>query len=83
MYSSRTKTKEEPLTRLETLTHELTVELLERIQFQYDNGYFINSDLVHETASELFEDNSELQSLVDDVDDYLVDDVIGNIALNL
>ncbi len=68
---------------LKELTHELTVELLERIQFQYDNGYFINSDLVHETATELFDDCPELMEMVDDVDDFLVDDVIGNISLNL
>jgi len=73
------------MTRLETLTHELTVELLERIQFQYDNGYFISQDLVHETVTELFESMTELVSMIpnDDVDDYLVDDVIGNVSLNL
>ena len=73
------------MTRLETLTHELTVELLERIQFQYDNGYLISQDLVHETVTELFESMTELVSMIpnDDVDDYLVDDVIGNVSLNL
>ena len=75
------------MTRLETLTHQLTVELVENLQTQYDEGNFISQDVVHQTASEVLEEHTELLTLIgDDEDeriDFLLDDVIGNIALNL
>lgn len=75
------------MTRLETLTHDLLVELVENLQTQYDEGNFISQDVVHQTASEVLEEHTELLTLIgDDEDeriDFLLDDVIGNIALNL
>ena len=84
-YTTRVKTKEEPLNRLQELTHELTVALVENLQTQYDEGNFISQDVVHQTATELFEESDELVSMIheDDMADFLLDDVIHNIAINL
>ena len=57
----------------------------ESIQECYDDGNYVSQDVVHQTAMELFQEDEELVAMIDkdDVLDFLLDDVIGNIAINL
>ncbi len=59
--------------------------LCESIQECYDDGNYVSQDVVHQTAMELFQEDEELVAMIDkdDVLDFLLDDVIGNIAINL
>ena len=59
--------------------------LCESIQECYDDGNYVSQDVVHQTAMELFQEDEELVSMIDedDVTDFLVDDVINNISINL
>ena len=60
--------------------------LCESIQECYDDGNYVSQDVVHQTAMELFQEDEELAAMFDDEDDirdFLLDDVIGNISINL
>ena len=74
------------MTRLEELTQELTVELCENIQTQYDDGYMISQDVVYQTFSELLKRYPLLMETIgDDYDDEceFLRDITSNIAMNL
>ncbi len=66
-------------------TQNLIVGLCEEMQAFYDSGAYISQDTVHESAMELFLEDSKLVSLIDedDIYDFLIDEVIDKIAINL
>ena len=57
----------------------------ESIQECYDDGNYVSQDVVHQTAMELFQEDEVLVEAIDkdDILDFLLDDVIGNISINL
>jgi len=63
----------------------LIVGLCEMMQEHYDEGNYVSQDVVHQTAMEMFQDDEVLVEAIDkdDVLDFLLDDVIGNISINL
>ena len=66
-------------------TQNLIVGLCEAIQECYDDGNYVSQDVVHQTAMELFQEDEVLVEAIDkdDILDFLLDDVIGNISINL
>ena len=67
-------------------TQNLIEGLCEAIQECYDDGNYVSQDVVHQTASVLFQEDEVLVAMFDDEDDvhdFLLDDVIGNISINL
>ena len=67
-------------------TQNLIEGLRESIQECYDDGNYVSQDVVHQTAMELFQEDEELVAMFDDEDDicdFLLDDVINNISINL
>ena len=66
-------------------TQNLIEGVCEAIQECYDDGNYVSQDVVHQTAMELFEDDEVLVEAIDkdDILDFLLDDVIGNISINL
>ena len=74
------------LTIQQERTQNLIEGLCEAIQECYDDGNYVSQDVVHQTAMEMFEDDEVLVAMFDDEDDirdFLLDDVIGNISINL
>ena len=69
------------------MTTETLIETLEnRLQQVYNEGGYIDQQLVHETAFEEFEEAGgcdEFDVDEDEVKDFLVDEVIGNITICL
>ena len=59
--------------------------LCESIQECYDDGNYVSQDVVHQTASELFQEDEVLVAMIeeDDVCDFLLEEVICNISINL
>ena len=59
--------------------------LCESIQESYDDGHYVSQELVSDTAMELFEEDSILVGLIaeDDVHEFLADDVISMVSINL
>ena len=56
------------------------------IQECYDDGNYLSQDVVHQAASELFQEDEVLVAMFDDEDDmcdFLVDEVISQVAINL
>ena len=66
-------------------TQNLIEGVCEAIQECYDDGNYVSQDVVHQTAMELFQDDEVLVEAIDkdDILDFLLDDVIGNISINL
>ena len=70
------------MTNIETLLQ--TVK--DRLQEEYNEGGFISQDTVHEICFEEFEEMGGAEAFEideDEVTDLLVDDIIGNITLQL
>ena len=69
------------------LNSETLIETLEnRLQQVYNEGGYIDQQLVHETAFEEFEEAGGAEAFgidEDEVKDFLVDEVIGNITICL
>ena len=59
--------------------------LCESIQECYDDGNYVSQDVVHQTASELFQEDEVLVSTIDedDVCDFLLEEVISMVSINL
>ena len=66
-------------------TQNLIEGLCESIQECYDDGNYVSQDVVHQTASELFQEDEVLVAMIeeDDVCDFLLEEVICNISINL
>ncbi len=66
-------------------TQNLIEGLCESIQECYDDGNYVSQDVVHQTASELFQEDEVLVAMIDedDVCDFLLDDVINYVSINL
>ena len=69
------------------LNSETLIETLEnRLQQVYNEGGYIDQQLVHEIAFEEFEEAGGAEAFgidEDEVKDFLVDEVIGNITICL
>ena len=59
--------------------------LCESIQECYDDGHYVSQDIVHDTAMELFLADEKLVAIIeeDEVYDFLVDNVINMVSINL
>ncbi len=59
--------------------------LCESIQECYDDGNYVSQDVVHQTASELFQEDEVLVAMIeeDDVCDFLLEEVISMVSINL
>ncbi len=66
-------------------TQNLIEGLCESIQECYDDGNYVSQEVVHQTASELFQEDEVLVAMIDedDVCDFLLEEVICNISINL
>ena len=67
-------------------TQNLIEGLCEVIQECYDDGNYVSQEVVHQTADAMFQEDEVLVAMFDDEDDvhdFLLDDVIGNISINL
>ena len=58
---------------LQALTQDLIVALCDNVQSRYDYGNLISQDIVHQTASELLEENKALMALIGDDEVSAVD----------
>ena len=59
--------------------------LCESIQECYDDGNYVSQEIVQQMAMEMFLEDEVLVNAIDedDITDFLVDEVIGNISINL
>ncbi len=66
-------------------TQNLIEGLCEGVQALYDSGEYISQDTVHESAETLFREDPTLVALIeeDDVYDFLIDNVINQVSINL
>ena len=63
----------------------LTEGLCEAMQECYDDGWSVSQEIVQQMAMEMFLEDEVLVNAIheDDITDFLVDEVIGNISINL